>query len=59
MASLIRYAFMADLFVRHDEVNEMNVEMCTDVFVCWVTSVSIGLRKGDIGEVRESKRPTM
>ena len=45
---------MADLFVRHDEVNEINVEMCTDVFVCWVTSVSIGLRKGDIGEVMEA-----
>ena len=51
--AIVGFAFMADIFIKPDEVNGVNVDMCPDVFVCWVTALSSGLRKGDIGEVME------
>ena len=27
--------------------------MCPDVFVCWLSSLTLGLQKGDLGEVMQ------
>jgi len=52
--AIMGYAFLSEDFVAWDDISDGPVEMCTDLVVCWISTLSTGLRKGDLGEVMQT-----
>jgi hypothetical protein len=49
--AVIGYAFASHLFLADGAEDDEPIDMCPDVFVCWLSSLTTGLQKGDLGEV--------
>jgi hypothetical protein len=52
--AVVGFAFLSDLFTTWDDVGDRPVDVCTDLFVCWVSALSSGLRMGDLGGVMQT-----
>ena len=50
--AIIGYTFLAPTFT---EFNDDEGTMCPDVMVCWITLLTQGLQKSDIGEVMDMR----
>ena len=52
--AIVGFAFGQDLFVAGD-YPDPDIDWCTNLFVCWVSAVTNGLREGDIGKIMEPR----
>jgi len=55
--AIVGFAFGQDLFVAGD-YPDPDIDWCTNLFVCWVSAVTNGLREGDIGKIMEPRPST-
>jgi len=52
--AIVGFSFGQDLFVAGD-YPDPDIDWCTNLFVCWVSAVTNGLREGDIGKIMEPR----